>query len=328
MAREVLLPKTELHFMLIPDLNAYASVDTTPDFTLTFGDEYVVVWGSDEFTRTAFLFTQEDGSENGAECIAIGNSVAAGGSDNGDPFAVVYDATNSRMYYFSTDDTESRFVSVYRSYSDGIAIMNPHGTRVIYGEYDKIRVNRGIGPKTIYSMGEAEGKIVYEEELDFSKGNMTIKPEYGKLWNEVEIVAPENLRSEVIAEGVEIAGVEGSLQIPAPEELYVSLDFENDDMMEITPEGKTTYSKVTIHKPEALTPLNIVKGVEIAGITGEFEGASSTEFDDVLGRLLCKIDKSTNTITLYKAFFTYSNTDIVIPDTINDMAVIIDSKGV
>ena len=209
MAREVLLPKTELHFMLIPDLNAYASVDTTPDFTLTSGDEYVVVWGSDEFTRTAFSFTQEDGSENGAKCIAVGNTVATGGSDNGDPFAVVYDATNSRMYYFSTDDTESRFVSVYRSCSDGIAIRDPHGTRVTYGEYDKIRVNRGSGAKTIYSMGEAEGKIINEEELDFSKGNMTIKPEYGKLWNEVEIVVPEALIPANIAKGITIAGVEG-----------------------------------------------------------------------------------------------------------------------
>lgn len=324
MARETLLNKSELTFSYISDLNVYGYIVNAPSFILEDGNEYAVAWEDEEYIRTAFSFTTQDESE----CVAIGNTIAAGGADNKDPFAIVYDVTNNYLYYLSTDLETSHKVAVYRCYKDGIVIRNPRGKTVTYGEYEKILINRSSGAKTIYSMGDAESKTVEEDELNFSNGNITLRPSDGKLWNEVEIVAPENLRSEVIAEGVEIAGIEGSLQIPAPEELYVSLDFENDDMMEITPKEKTTYSKVTIQKPEALTPLNIVKGVEIAGITGEFEGASSTEFDDILGRLLCKIDKTTNTITLYKAFFTSSNTDIVIPDTINDMAVIIDSKGV
>lgn len=50
-------------------------------------------------------------------------------------------------------------------------------------------------------------------ELDFSEGDMVVVPEEGKLFEEVNILTPENLIPENIAEGVDIAGVIGTLAV-------------------------------------------------------------------------------------------------------------------
>ena len=47
--------------------------------------------------------------------------------------------------------------------------------------------------------------------LDFSGGDMTVAPGTGKVFSEVSIPKPENLISENIAEGIDIAGVIGAL---------------------------------------------------------------------------------------------------------------------
>ena len=272
MARETLLNESELEFSYISNLNAYGHIVNAPSFILEDGHEYAVVWEDEEYIRTAFSFTTQDESE----CVAIGNTIVAGGADNKDPFAIVYDATNNYLYYLSTDLESSHKVAIYRCYKDGIVIRNPRGKTVTYGEYEKILINRSSGTKTIYSMGEAEGKIVYKEELDFSKGNMTIKPDDGKLWNEVEIVAPETLKSENIAEGVKIAGIEGSLVLPTLKKLDVDLDFSDNDVMEMYPDEGSVFSKVLIPKPPNLIPEYIAKGIDIAGIPGEYEGGGSS----------------------------------------------------
>lgn len=55
------------------------------------------------------------------------------------------------------------------------------------------------------------------------------------------------------------------------EEKTVDPDFSGGDM-EVTPDDGTLFSKVTVQKPETLTPANIAKNVEIAGVVGEFGG--------------------------------------------------------
>ena len=237
MAREALLIESEFEFSYISDFNIYGHIVNTPSFVLEDGCEYAVIWEGKEYIRTAFSFVSSDKSE----CVAVGNTMAAGGKDNQDPFAIVYDTTHNYLYYLSTDLESSHKIAIYICYKDGIVIRNSRGKSITYGEYDKLLVNRSSGAKTIYSKGEAEETTI---DLDFSNGDMAVRPDDGKLW-----------------------------------------------------------SKVSIQVPDRLKPENIAKDVVVAGIVGTHEGTSGGEVDDILRYFLCHINKTNNTITLYKIFY-------------------------
>lgn len=125
---------------------------------------------------------------------------------------------------------------------------------------------------------------------------------------------------------IDMASEIGGISIPVEEEVVVEADFSTGDMI-VEPEEDTAFSKVTIQKPDNLLPENIVKGVDIAGIIGEFEG-SSGDLEDTLRYLKCQIDPVNRTITLYSIDYSliYKDTgsyDVTIPDTLCGLQVVI-----
>lgn len=78
---------------------------------------------------------------------------------------------------------------------------------------------------------------------------------------------PETLTPENLVSGVKVGDVEGALKVPQAVETTVAPDFSVGDM-EVSPEDGKVFSKVGVLKPANLTPGNIAKDVDIAGIIG------------------------------------------------------------
>lgn len=296
----------------------------TDYFIIEPDESYLVEWDGKEYEVVA-----HDGSSVMDEAVFLGNATMFGFNGNNEPFLIGWIPTGG-VFLSTTETTTSHTVAIYQYVSDGIVIKNPNGRSVTYGEYNKLLINRASGEKTIYSMGEAENGTV---ELDFSKGDITVKPDEGKLWNEVEIAVPEGLVAENIAKGVEIAGVVGMLHIPDKIEKTVELDFTAGDMKVVPDEG-LLFSKVDIQKPDTLIPENIVHGVNVAGIIGEHKGGGGAQLDDEFAKYaVYQLDSENMIIYIYGILFEqyYADTgsyDITIPTTIGGYQVVIDSLGV
>ena len=117
-------------------------------------------------------------------------------------------------------------------------------------------------------------EIIEEVEvgLNMAEGNQEAVA-YGALQavKKVIIVKPETMIPENIAEGVDIAGVVGVFKGGTGVHKDVEPDFSEGDIT-VTPDDEDTLlESVTIKKPAALQPANIVSGVNIAGIVGEYE---------------------------------------------------------
>lgn len=83
---------------------------------------------------------------------------------------------------------------------------------------------------------------------------------------------PETLVPENLVSGVVVGDVEGALKVPQAVETTINPDFSAGDM-EVVPEDEQVFSKVGIQKPANLTPGNIAKDVDIAGVVGTLEGS-------------------------------------------------------
>lgn len=89
-----------------------------------------------------------------------------------------------------------------------VILKNRDGYDLTYEGVQAVELNTADGGKQIFTAGETEEKSV---ELDFSAGNMEVTPSGGKLLTKVSIPMPENLLPANIAEGVNIAGIVGTL---------------------------------------------------------------------------------------------------------------------
>lgn len=82
---------------------------------------------------------------------------------------------------------------------------------------------------------------------------------------------PETLKAENLPVGVTVGDVAGALEVPQLlENVPVALDFTNGDMEITAPDGYALKSGI-VQKPANLTPANIAKDVDIAGVVGTME---------------------------------------------------------
>jgi hypothetical protein len=84
------------------------------------GKEYKVVWGTNEFSCTAF-----ESTFFGYPCIAIGNTVSLGGADNNIPFTILHVVSddpevNKVCYVIGLDGLSTKNVHVYQEASGGV----------------------------------------------------------------------------------------------------------------------------------------------------------------------------------------------------------------
>lgn len=247
----ILTQQTVEGFILSEDFDFYG-VELPTGIPLESGKQYRVVWDAAETTVTAYSTSLSD-----IDWIALGNQGYLTGQTNEivEPFVILAAVGGVGSVMFATDTKEEHTVAIYQAAEDtepetpeGIVLKDRNGNDVAYYGIETVTFDTTTeGKQQTYTKGTAvDGlKII----PDFSGGDMAVKAPEGTL-----------VRSAVI-------------QSPA-EEKTVDLAMADGDMI-ISPsaEGKLL-SSVTVTKPETLTPENIAKDVDIAGIVGTFAGAS------------------------------------------------------
>lgn len=182
------------------------SVSPMP-FQLVDGEEYVIFWDSDSYTRTAFSFTGADGST----CVAVGNKMVSTGENDGDPFAIVCDYTNNYLHYFSTEDKAEHEVGVHISDGGNMVLKDRTGADLPGIEpVVELRVPTSGGKFQSFIGGVRTNKTLHSNEVDFSTGDIVITPRKGEVFGTVTVPKPPALLPENILEGVTIAGVDGT----------------------------------------------------------------------------------------------------------------------
>lgn len=194
-------------FSLNSAYGAFNKSVTPMPFQLVDGEEYVIFWDSDSYTRTAFSFMGADGST----CVAVGNKMVYTGENDGDPFAIVCDYTNNYLHYFSTEDKAEHEVGVHISDGGNMVLKDRAGDDMEGIEaVVELRVPTSGGKFQSFIGGVRTNKTLHSNEVDFSTGDIVITPRKGEVFGTVTVPKPPALLPENIMEGVTIAGVDGT----------------------------------------------------------------------------------------------------------------------
>lgn len=249
----------------------------TIDGTLIDGETYRIMWDGVEYVRTASVV---EGAGTG-----VGNFDILGyGENTGEPFILGDDGEG--IIIGTLDSSESHTIGIYQGIEDepeepvepeepeepvepeeNIILKDRNGNDIEYQGIDRIRLRTASGGvKEFVNVKTAEKTV----DPDFSNGDIEITADDGTLITKVTVEKPDELLPENIRKGTKIAGVTGDF-IGDTEEVTVGLDLA-DGNQTVSPivDGKVL-SKVTITKPETLTPENIVKDVDIGGVVGTVE---------------------------------------------------------
>lgn len=155
-----------------------------------------------------------------------------------------------------------------------VKLLKYDGTEQQYRGVERVQLAKIDGGTAIFSEGEAIEGI--EISPDFSFGDMPVIAPTGTLVKSAYIMKPDTLTPENIRKGVKVSGIEGEL-IGDTEERTVDLSMSDGDQIILPTEDGKVISKAVVKKPDTLVPENILKGVEIGGITGELESPESVE---------------------------------------------------
>ena len=152
MAEKVILSEITREFTYDSSFGVFASSDLNPLYSLEAGQEYKVVWDGAEHTRTAFSFV------SGAECVGLGNPLAAGQESNEDLFCIVYDKTNNYIHYLSLEQTASHRIVIYQIIPEDIDYLIKKSTLTAIA--DSIRAKTGgTDPIKVSDMAATIGGI-------------------------------------------------------------------------------------------------------------------------------------------------------------------------
>lgn len=270
---KIIFAEQTLSFSNVGD-GLYASDDIEVQNPLIVGETYKIDW--DGVVYECVCTVIEDS-------VGVGNAGIVGMADTGEPFFALYDETTDgyKIIAFATTNTvESHTVAIYQDTDEetsssetekaGISIVlyDRTGAPVTHEAVDTITTDTPEeGIQAIFTYGEVmEGVKV---ELALADGNQTLSVPKGYLVRKAVIKKPETLLPENIRKDVNIGGVTGTL-IGTGVEKTVDLNMANGDQI-VEADEETLMSKVVITKPETLVPENIVEGVNIGGVVGEFK---------------------------------------------------------
>lgn len=206
----VMLAEQTLAFAYFELFGVFAHNDYSADFTLTEGTEYTVRWDGTEYTRTAFAFTAPDGSL----CVGVGNPLASGAESNGDLFCVVYNQSENYLHYLSLEQTETHTVALSCGADvPAVVLKDRDGNQVAYEGVDVVRLLGSDGETRDFVNADDMPEVLENVpvELDFSNGDQTFTAPDGTVVESAVIAKPDTLVPSNIAEGVNIAGIVGSL---------------------------------------------------------------------------------------------------------------------
>ncbi len=90
-----------------------------------------------------------------------------------------------------------------------VKLKNKNGEDVIYSEISTVSLDGEDGNKKTFSLGSLKEQTIV---LDFSNGNQEVSAADDELFEKVIIEQPEAFKAENIAQGVIIAGIEGTFE--------------------------------------------------------------------------------------------------------------------
>lgn len=206
---EALIETQEINSFSLQDVGAtscYLTVRLVNPFSNGYpevGKKYKVYWDGNLYECTAYQSPMM-----GSTSICLGNEkmLTEGVIEPVEPFAFVYDTKETMVMILAMDTKTSHYAGIYCA-DPAIVLKDMNGNDVFYDGVTAVKLNLSNGSKQIFSKGEAADKTV---ELDFSAGDMDVA-ESDKLFSTVTIPKPTNLIAENIAEGVDIAGIIGTL---------------------------------------------------------------------------------------------------------------------
>lgn len=165
-------------------------------------------------------------------------------------------------------DVDDSIESILFKEQVGIVLkdFNGNDSEPILG-VEKVKLNTSDGGTVIFSKGEAVENVPIE--LNFAGGDMAITADKGTLVKSAVIKKPVDLVPENIVKGACIAGVEGNSTGGEKVDKTVTLAMANGDQI-ISADDGTVLGSVTVKKPPNLVPNNIISGVDIGGVVGEY----------------------------------------------------------
>lgn len=274
-----ILSEQTLIFAYDSSYGAFANHSNPSLFVPVEGQKYLVKWDGQEYESVAFTH------ENFPGMVLMGNTLIIGGENTGEPYALCSTVSGSGMSLYALDTSTTHTMAVYVN-EDGIVLKDRDGNDVTHNGVNVIRLKKTNGELQSFIPGIPSQKTV---DLNFTDGDMIVKPDDGTVLTEVTITTPENLDPSNIVEGVEIAGIVGNkkiIELLDTEE--VTPDFSNGDQTVTAPDGYGIKT-VVISKPDTLKPGNIAEGVNIAGVVGTFAGGGGDSFPIIDDEWLEKI---------------------------------------
>lgn len=201
MAEKVILTETTLSgFVLEGD---FAQIQTEADYSLSIGETYYVVWDGETYECVG-----QDMSVIAAGAVGLGNLGFFGGIGNDEPFFL--GVADGGALYSAMDDNPTHTIKIYQEATNEVGIVqyDRSGNRLEFYGKKVIRV-----PTTDGGTKDFVGATLTEKtvELDFSGGDMTIEPGAEEFYTKVTVPVPGTLIPANIAEGVNIAGIVGTL---------------------------------------------------------------------------------------------------------------------
>ena len=193
-------------------------------FALTIGETYYVEWDNVSYSCVA-----QDANAVLSGAVVLGNASKFGLAGNNEPFIIAclsygvmflaFEDSTSHIIGISQtsrEDAETAYVEL--DFADDNQVVTPSASDKVL---TKVTIEK---PKTLTPANIAKGvevagvvgELAAETEevtvgLDFSNGAMEVTPTGDKAFSKVNIPVPSTLIPENIAEGVDIAGIIGTL---------------------------------------------------------------------------------------------------------------------
>jgi hypothetical protein len=203
MAEKVILAEQELDFNNgVHTRHEYLDFDKDTELTVSWdGTE----WG---------VFPQDMGGP-----YIVGNAALIGaGDDTGEPFAIAsisaeLAGNDTGITQITAEDNTaiSHTIAIYQAVAEevGIIVTYHDGEEHTHTGLETVTFNRTDGGVETFTKGKVIDPV--EVELNFSDGDMTVEAADRELIKSVVIKKPDTLIPENIAEGIDIAGIIGTL---------------------------------------------------------------------------------------------------------------------
>lgn len=206
MAIEVIFNKQTISGFTFDSVKGACRASLSGAFTLTAGQYYEVGWDGKAYTRKAYTL-------DGDSTVYIGNEFRQKGEidDITEPFIVAYVPGTSQNLFYAYDTSDSHIASISTAEEpNSILVTDWHGKDHEFTGYDTVYIRNAGGDAQPYTHGLLGSDI--ETPADFSGGDMVLSAEDGDFVKTVTVQMPENLTTGNIAEGVDIAGIIGTMK--------------------------------------------------------------------------------------------------------------------